>query len=65
MPEFKQAAIEDEESAAMRAEHLPEDDNPALIDAHKTFVVPSTVASTTSDSSRYRFGVVCVTHAAC
>ncbi len=38
MPEFKQAAIEDEESAAMRADHLPEDDNPALIDAHKTFV---------------------------
>ncbi len=38
MPEFKQAAIEDEESAAMRAEHLAEDDNPALIDAHKTFV---------------------------
>ena len=38
MPEFKQAAIEDEESASMRAEHLPEDDNPALIDAYKTFV---------------------------
>ena len=38
MPEFKQAAIEDEESAATRSEHLPEDDNPALIDAHKTFV---------------------------
>ena len=38
MPEFKQAAIEDDESAAMRADHLPEDDNPALIDAHKTFV---------------------------
>ncbi len=38
MPEFKQAAIEDEESAATRVEHLLEDDNPALIDAHKTFV---------------------------
>ena len=37
MPEFEQAAIEDEESAAMRAEHLLEDDNPAIIDAHKTF----------------------------
>ena len=33
MPEFEQAAIEDEESAAMRAEHLLEDDNPAIIDA--------------------------------
>lgn len=38
MPEFEQAAIEDEESAAIRAEHLLEDDNPAIIDAHKTFV---------------------------
>jgi hypothetical protein len=38
MPEFEQAAIEDEESAAMRAQHLLEDDNPAIIDAHKTFV---------------------------
>ena len=37
MPEFRQAAIEDEESASMRADHLQEDDNPALIDAHKTF----------------------------
>ena len=39
MPDFKQAAIEDQESAAMRGEHLPEDDNPALIDAHKIFVL--------------------------
>ena len=39
MPDFKQAAIEDEESAALRGEHVPEDDNPALIDAHKTFVL--------------------------
>ena len=38
MPESKQAAIEDEESAAIRAQHLAEDDNPALIDAHMTFV---------------------------
>ena len=37
MPEFQQAAIEDEESTSMRADHLQEDDNPALIDAHKTF----------------------------
>ena len=39
MPELHQAAIEDAESAAMRAEHLTEDDNPALIDAHKTFIL--------------------------
>ncbi len=29
MPEFQQAAIEDEESVSMRADHLQEDDNPA------------------------------------
>ena len=39
MPEHTQAEIEDRESAAMRGEGLPEDDNPALIDAHKTFVL--------------------------
>ena len=39
MPEHQQAAIEDAESAALRTEHLREDDNPALIDAHKTFVL--------------------------
>ena len=39
MPELQQAAIEDAESAAMRVDRLPEDDNPALIDAHKTFVL--------------------------
>jgi len=39
MPEFEQAEIEDVENAALRAEHVPEDDNPALIDAHKTFVI--------------------------
>ena len=45
MPEFEQAAIEDEESAAMRAAHLEDDDNPALIDAHKTFVATLLCAS--------------------
>ncbi|MDA1095688.1 MAG: hypothetical protein O3B84_00300 [Chloroflexi bacterium] len=39
MPEFNEAAGEDAESAAWRVEHLPEDDNPTLIDAHRTFVL--------------------------
>jgi hypothetical protein len=39
MTEFKAAALEDSESEAMRGDDLAEDDNPALIDAHKTFVL--------------------------